>query len=149
VLFCTARFARSDFLMIFGDTEQNASRTLGIASIVAFFASLVNLRVDWKAKSARHRDAVAKLTSSIAVFRQSRKTNGQWPQDQQLELNRAYWDATKSIVEISERQFLSLKARHLRKVELSKHLDTTPACPLWLLRVRLLWRSIVRALGKT
>jgi hypothetical protein len=48
--------------------------------------------------------------------------------------------ALASLRPIPDEQFTILKARHMRKVELSKLLDHYPAAPLMLLRMKLLVR---------
>ena len=97
----------------------------------------------------RHKDAVQKLSGVLALFRKSRKEDGTWLQEQADELNRAYWEAVNNVVEIPPNQFVRLKAKHLKKVEISKMSSAIPGCPIFLLRFILFCRCINKALEKS
>ena len=142
VIFCTTRFVGDDFFVKIGVAANTGKFAVGVAATLAFFASIVTLRVDWKGKSARHGEAVQKLTNLTSLFRKLRLQDGTWPPDKRDELHRAYWEAMGGIVQVPAAQFLNLKARHLRKVETSKMLDSAPACPIFVLRLILLKRSL-------
>lgn len=145
VIFCATTFARDDVFTQVGLLPKNVQYVLGIASITAFFASLFALRVDWKGKSIRHKDAVQKLSQVLALFRRLRMEDGTWPKDRAAELNQTYWEAMNNVIEIPPNQFNTLKARHLRKVEISKMSSSVPGCPVFLLRLILFCRSINKA----
>jgi len=149
VIFCATTFARDDIFRYLALTPRDVRYILGIASIFAFFASLVALRSDWKGKSACHKDAGQKLGNVLSLFRECRQEDGSWPQDRMADLHRAYWEAMNNIVEVPDRLFVTLKSRHLRKVELSKMSDLNPGCPVFVLRVVLFLRSITRSFRKT
>jgi hypothetical protein len=148
VIFCATTFARDDVFTQFGFSPQNVRYVLGVASIAAFFASLTALRVDWKGKSARHRDATQKLTSVLALFRETRQEDGTWPQDRGAELHQAYWEAMNNVIEVPTSSFVGLKSRYLRNVEVSKMLDSMPGCPVFMLKLILFCRSISKTLKK-
>ena len=149
VIFCAATFARDDAFAKVGLSPENVRYILSIASISAFFTSLIALRVDWKRKSALHKDAAQKLTNVLALFRELREEDGKWPHDRGAELHRAYWNVMNNIIEVPAGKFLRLKARHLRKVEVSKMLDSVPWYPVFLLRFILLCRYMKKAWSKT
>ena len=149
VVFCATTFARDDLFIQLGLSPNNIRYLLGTASVIAFFASLVTLRADWKGKAACHREAVQKLGTLHSKFREFRQSDGSWPQDQMPGLHHAYWEAMNNTVEIPDRLFVHLKTRHLRKVEISRMSDSAPGCPLFLLRLILLKRSISTAFRKT
>jgi len=142
VVFCATTFAREDFFLQFGLTTQRSQFVLGIASIVAFFASLVSLRIDWKGRSASHQHAVQKITNALALFRKLRREDDTWPEEHKEQLHKSYWDTSNDIVPIPEALFVKLKARHLRKVAVSKMLDSHPGSPVILLRWIVLFRSL-------
>jgi hypothetical protein len=148
VIFCATTFAWSGTFIALGLSLSKVRLVLGIASVAAFLGSLVSLRVDWKKKSTRHEDAVAKLTRVLATFRMHRLDDGGWPEDKRLELHRNYWEAADNIVAIPEKKFSRLKAKHLRKVEVSKMLDEIPGCPVTILYLIVLFRSGARAWKK-
>jgi hypothetical protein len=148
VVFCATTFARDDLFIQLGMSPNNIRYLLGIASVIAFFASLVTLRADWKGKAACHREAFQKLGTVHSKFREFRQSDGLWPQDHMPELHHAYWEAMNNTVEIPDRLFVRLKNRHLKKVEISRISNSAPGCPLFLLRLILLKRSISRAFSK-
>jgi len=148
VTFCATTFARDEAFTKVGLSSQNVRYVLGIASVSAFFASLVALRVDWKGKSALHRDAVQRLTTVLALFRELHRDDGTWPQDRGAELHQAYWRAMNHIVEVPTGAFVGLKARHLRKVKVSKMLDSMPGCPVFVLRFIVLCRYMKKSWDK-
>lgn len=145
VVFCATTFARDDLFIQLGLTPSKIRYLLGAASALAFLASLVTLRTDWKGKAAGHREAVQKLARILSLFRECKQDDGAWPKDRTEDLHKAYWEVMNNIVEIPDRLFVSLKARHLRKMEISKMSDTAPGCPLFVLRLILLKRSMSNA----
>lgn len=148
VVFCATTFARDDLFTKLGLSTKDVRHILGIASIAAFFSSLVALRVDWKGKSAQHRGAVQKLTLALKLFRKLRKSEGRWPENKGNELGEAYWEANSNIIEVPSRKFVRLKAKYLRKVEISKMLHSMPGYPLFVLRCILIYRHIIKSRGK-
>ncbi len=148
VVFCATTFARDDVFSYLGLSPKNVHYILGLASIVAFFASLVALRADWKGKVACHRDAGQKLGNVLSICRECRQPDGSWPQDRMADLHRAYWDAMRNIIEVPDNLFVTLKTRHLRKVELSKMSDSNPGCPVFVFRLILFFRGVTRSFRK-
>ena len=148
VVFCATTFARDEVFSFFGLSPENVRFILGVASILAFFASLVILRVGWKGKAALHKEAEQKLTSALQLFRELRSEDKTWPQDRSSDLHCAYWEAMKNTIDIPERKFVGLKSRHLRKVQISKMLDDLSGCPVFVIRLILLFRSIKKALKR-
>lgn len=148
VIFCASAFASDEALSHFGSTPAHVRYVIRIASVVAFAMSVLSLRADWKGKSMQHRDAAAKMSRAIARFRQLRQPDGNWLPDCAPDLERAYWEAMDNSVPIPEADFVKLKARHLRKVALSKMLDTNVGCPLIVLRVRLWWSALRHIAGR-
>lgn len=148
VIFCATTFARDDLFAQIGLSPEKIHFVLGVASIAAFFASLVALRIDWKGRSAQHRDAVQRLTNVLALFREFRRDDGTWPEDRRGELHRAYWETINNVTEVPASSFVGLKARYLRKIEVSKMLDSAPGCPVFLLRLVLVCRSIRKTCRK-
>jgi hypothetical protein len=110
---------------------------IGCLSLVAFLFSLINFRVDWKAKSELHKRAAEvysqmKLDSKkmLAVFDQSSESNIR-------ELLTRYSDLGSACIAIPENKFLTLKQKHKMKVLISRYLDRNPAYPLFILKIRL------------
>lgn len=148
VVFCATTFVDSSVLASIGLAANRLRIILGIASTLAFFASLVALRVDWKGRSVRHAETVKDMSRALALFRDLREDDGTWPSRRRAELQRAYWDAMNNNEQVPASQFLSLKARHLRKITISKWLDKNPGCPVLVMKAILMCRSIRKAWGK-
>jgi hypothetical protein len=148
VVFCATTFASDDVFSLIGLSPENVRFILGVTSLLAFFASLIILRVGWKGKAALHQEAEQKLTSALQLFRELRSEDNTWPQDRSSDLHRAYWEAMKNTIDIPEGKFVGLKSRHLRKVQISKMLDDISGCPVFVIRLILLFRSIKKALKR-
>jgi hypothetical protein len=148
VVFAVTTFASAEVLDEIGVNHINGRLVLGIASVAAFFGSLVDLRVDWKGKSAIHREAVKDLTDLVGRFRAARRPEDTWDHSQLDNLLGRYWEVANAIAPIPDADFLPLKSRHLRKIALSKMLDEAPGAPIWLLRVRIVLSSIRKALAR-
>jgi len=85
VVFCATTFSADELLARLGLPPETVRDVLRIASVVAFLAALVSLRVDWKAKSSRHGDAAERLTKLLGLFRNRRNDDGAWPEDVRAE----------------------------------------------------------------
>ena len=147
VVFCATTFACDYISKRLGVSEELTTDVLGVASITAFFAALAALVLDWKGKAARHSEAVKALTNALVFFRNAR-TEDDWPEAQVSALSQAYWNAASNVVPIPDGRFTALKARHLRKVEVSRTSDSMPGCPLFLIRFRVFFRSVFKLMCK-
>jgi hypothetical protein len=146
-MFCAFTFADSDLLIKLGISAYWFRVALGLASILAFLASLVGLRVDWKGRAANHREAALRLSAILAEFRNYRLADGTWAQSKIDDLRSSYWEVMNNIATIPEKHFLKLKAIHIRKMEISRMLDRSPGCPIVFLRLVLFIKS-VRCISK-
>jgi hypothetical protein len=144
VVFCATTFASESFFAQLGLTIASAHLVLGIASILAFGASVVALSVDWKGRAARHADARKALAHVLGLFRQYRGEDGTWIEERREELHRCYTEAMANVVAVPEADFVKLKIRHERKVMLSRLASAAPGCPYWILRTVVLFRSVRR-----
>jgi len=149
VVFCASAFASDTVLSRFGRPPEEIRYLLRFFSVLAFMLSILSLRVDWKGKSAAHRDAATKMSRAIASFRKYRGADGTWPPESSAELDAIYWEAMHNSAPVPDALFVKLKARHLRKIELSRMLDSNPGCPILLLRLILLCRSLKRSSERT
>lgn len=147
VVFCASAFAGSDTLSRFGPTPEQVRYLLRVSSILAFMLSLVSLRADWKGKSARHSGAAEKMSRAVASFRKFQGSDETWQPECAAELDAVYWEAMNNSVPIPESAFVKLKARHLRKVEISKMLASNPGCPVFVVRL-ILFCSALRHISR-
>jgi len=145
LVLCAATFVGEDILLGVGVTPQTSKYVLGGASVVVLFASLVELRAGWKAKADRHHKAADELTEVLAAFRAARQEDDSWPATSAENLRSLYWNAMRRVEPIPSRLFNKLKARHLRKVQVSKALDACPGCPLFVLWVRVLVAGLLES----
>jgi len=146
IIFCATTFAPSDLYTFLGIEPDSGRIILGIASVVAFMAAIISLRVDWKARSNKHRDAAKKLSDNLKLFRENKNENDGWEKESMAKLNQSYWEAMRNIEEIPDKFFNPLKAKHLRKVEISKLSSSLNGCPIFILKIIVLWRAIKKAL---
>ncbi len=141
VIFCATTFACEYISQRLGVPDQIVSDILGISSIIAFLAVLVGMVLNWKGKATLHGESAKTLTNALALFRETR-IDDSWPTEKALVLSQTYWDASQSTVPIPDKRFTALKARYLRKVEVSKTASCCPGCPLFLIRILVFCRSI-------
>jgi hypothetical protein len=113
---------------------------LGLLSVVAFFLSIVQIRVNWKGKEDAHARACAAYSS---LKRECANLLSQVAIDK-LEYGRIldkYESAGTLSIPIPEAEFNKLKSKHKIKVEISRHLDNHPAASPTLLKFKLWWRD--------
>jgi len=125
--------------------------TLGFSSAALFFLALVKLRVDWKARAIEHQRACEKLARLKADYRLIATATATGTPIVPSETTRVLQAADRVLEElrpIPDSAFASLKARHNRKVEVSRILDRYPAAPVLLLRTMLWWRHTVGVLKR-
>ena len=145
LVLCGAVFTGDDLLRGIGLTQSITRGVMGGASFLVFFATLIGLRVSWKGKAERHRHAADRLTEGLARFRESRSEDSTWQEDRTADLNQLYWSIMRNVTPIPSNQFNQLKARHLRKVRISKMLDASPGCPVCFVRLVVLWEGLAAA----
>ncbi len=151
VIFAVTTFAKDDLFVRIGLKAGGIRFILEMASVFAFLAAVISLRIDWKGRSAAHREAVRMLTDTISRYREKASANNRWQIGSKPILVNTYWKTMDSIPPIPDQKFVSLKGAHVRKVQLSTMLDKTPGCPIFILRIILMFNSIfdaIRNLGK-
>ena len=145
-LSCSVLLAATTFLDpkvfdIIGVPGQRAWLTRGVAALVLFAMTVVGLRIRWKERSGTHRVAASALGELKLAGRSIDPASTPDKADAWLQEARRL---LKSIPEIPDRLFLCLKARHLRKIEVSKMLSRRPGAWLPALRVAVWWRATFR-----
>lgn len=145
-IFCATAFASDDIFNWLGFSPIGARNTLRITSIAAFITAVVSLRVDWRGKAVRHSDAHRKLSTVLSYFRESCIGDNSWDENNKASLNSSYWNTMDDIVQIPEKQFVKLKAKHLRKMEISRMLDKHPNCPVSIISLSISVQALIRYL---
>lgn len=120
---------------------------LALLSGLVFFLSIVELVLDWRGRAWSHEDAANRLGKLKGEFRRADVSEDIVQMDG-IDLDLEYDQATAAIVEIPNSVFNRLKAKHRRKIEISKLLDESPGAPLLLLRWRV-FREGVKKPGRS
>jgi len=129
-VFCSTTFAHDGLYRWLGFEPSSAKYFGGVASVVSFGVALILLVLDFKGKAALHGAALERWTRVLTEFRQVQPNEGQeWPTEHRTRLHCAYWTGGEESVNIPNAKFISLKGRHLRKVEISKLKSRYPGCP--------------------
>jgi hypothetical protein len=124
----------------FGGLDLKLQSMLAVLTAAIFFLTLAEMIFRWHQKAWSHEYAVHRLAELKATMR-SVTVTGELV-NAGSDLQGAYERAMASVPEIPERQFLTLKARHHRKVALSKLIDQHKGAPLIYLRLLTLVQGI-------
>lgn len=116
---------------------------LGLLSIVAFFLSIVQIRVDWKGKEYAHARACEEYSS---LKRETINLLAQENFDEAVykRILDRYELAGALSISIPQAEFNSLKRMHRIKAEISQNLDDKPGASPTLLKVRMWCRDNLR-----
>jgi hypothetical protein len=125
-------FAETRVISYLGLPIPASRDLLAFLGVALFAVSVVSLRVDWKEASANHARAAESLGRLKAELRDARDV-----EDVRLRTSQVLSD----LEPIPDRLFLSLKAKHLRKVEVSKALSRRPGIPLLLAWAEVIMRA--------
>jgi hypothetical protein len=117
--------------------DLGSTEWLAALSGVIFFLSIAELVLDWRGRAWAHGDAADRLGRLKGEFRRAKVSEHSVETDG-VDLNFEYDQTTAAIVEIPNSVFNRLKAKHRRKIEISKLLDESPGAPILLLRWRIL-----------
>lgn len=146
-LLLSLSFADQRFLHWIGMYPEIALQNGRIFAVVIFIVSLFNLRVNWKEKVAKHsraRDELIRLKGETRKIKLSKENSSEL-----FEEYRQLCNLTMGgLCPIPEKQFNKLKAKHIRKVELSKMISSYPGCPIWGLRIGLFFKGFYNACRK-
>jgi hypothetical protein len=114
---------------------------LGVLTTIIFFLTLVDLVVGWRQKAWAHEEAAKRLSELKVRFR-SVGRSGDVVETGDVDLFAEYHQTMAAVPPISERQFLPVKAAHVRKVAVSKLISSHPGAPLYYLRLLAMIRGI-------
>jgi hypothetical protein len=113
----------------------------GALSLIVFFLSIVQFKSDWKEIAEAHAKSFEEYAKVKSDCRALRKT-GRQITGPDCERVRARYDLAQELgTPIPEAEFLGGKAHHLRKVFISRYLDTHPGASIWVVRAKLLLRD--------
>lgn len=132
----------SDWAII-GIEPQIGRWILAITGCTVFFLSLAEMLVKWTESYEAHRTATVRLADLKARLREHLYQT-EIPERTAKRLAQDCDNMMSELVPIPECEFLRLKARHVRKVAISRALDVRPGAPLWLLHLELKFAALRR-----
>jgi hypothetical protein len=145
VVLAAATFLRPTDLQAWSVSENTLRLVIGSTAGLVFFASLAELTLRWRERSQTYHEAAARVARVKADAREA-LASGEELSDQSFKnLTSRISAGMSGLPGIPDRQFVSLKAYHLRKVRLSQMCDSAVGCPLWLLRARLVLSGLTAA----
>jgi len=122
-------FLSGDLTVHLAGTAMRLPTILGILTATIFFLTLVETIVGWGRRAWSHERAVHVLAELKATMRGATR-DGDVVSTGHVDLSALYERTMASLPEIPESQFLVLKARHHRKVLVSKLIDRHKGAPL-------------------
>jgi hypothetical protein len=124
VLATAFAFASGDARVVTFGVSAQRSTWLGWFAVLTFAVTLFELVVGWRGSMQRYSDAVRQLAALKTEYRTPPEAGGEIAErDRRSQRYQAVMD---SVPDLPERQFVRLKAMHLRKVELSRILSDHP-----------------------
>ena len=125
------------------ETKNQSINAIGWFSILTFSGSLLSLSVNWKERSESYLAASNELSGLLNECREILESESK---NQNTDLvdafNRKYIQLNGMLPKIPEKSFNCLKARHYKKVELSKFIGSNKGKPYWLIRINFFIKSI-------
>jgi len=130
-------FTSDDVLASLGVQATWAKNGLALASVMALVLSIVELRVDWSGRSSLHDEAVERLAALKLSYRAAFEKMKTGDFADAARLRDEYTQTMTALTPIPEKSFTVLCARHRYKRLLNQRSCDNPACPVWILRVKL------------
>lgn len=141
VILCACTFLPDDALAVIGLSPFGTKIVLGVFSGLILFLSIAELKVDWKERSRVYGDAAEEVARLKAKYRDMRNSERRQTPEVIHELANQYDSTMARLPRVPDSQFSKLKALHLKKIKLSQMMDSKPGCPLWILRLKLMWEG--------
>jgi len=148
ILLVASTFLDPQVLSFFSTSPEKARIFIGTCSILVLFLSVVTLIVDWKGRAIQHREAFNTLIPLKSEWRDILSNYDNHDERTRADFGKRSALILGTLIPIPDAQFNRLKARHLRKVELSKLISANAGSSVILLRFRLWLGSSRKALTK-
>jgi hypothetical protein len=145
ILLVALTFVDTEVRKYFSISTETAKIAIGIFSIFIFFLSAVSLVVNWKGKATEHDNAFRALIPLKSEWREILTADEYYDERQSLEFSRKPALIMGTLIPIPDAKFNRLKARHQRKVVLSKLVSAHPGSSVVLLRLCLSYRTNKKA----
>jgi hypothetical protein len=113
---------------------------LGILTTVIFFLTLIELITGWRRKAWEHEGAAGRLAGLKMKMRSATIIEKEVEAD--VDLRSLYEEVMAAVAPIPDRKFVAMKAKHHRKVAISKLIDTHVGAPVMYLRLLAVFRGL-------
>lgn len=135
ILLAAFSFVDPKILSIFFTSDIHARLALGTASLAIFFLSSLGLFLGWTRRAVEHESTSTELFEAKQILRELVRRSA--PTQEQIDtIKRRYELINTKAPKLKDNQFLAAKAKHLRKVRLSKTLDKKPHASIKCLRIK-------------
>jgi len=138
-------FVDASVLSYLSISNEGARILIGVCSILLFVLSIVSLIVNWKGKATEHKNAFTALIPLKSEWREILSADNLFDERAALEFSRKSALIVGTLIPIPDARFNRLKARHYRKVMLSKLISAHPGSSVILLRLFLFYRTNKKA----
>jgi len=136
-------FLAGDQRFTFVSVTARVQIWVGMLAGLVFFLTLLDQKTDWRQKARAHGEAARRLGELKGRFRSA--TLDTQTVHSELDLNAEYEQTMAALLAIPNSQFLGLKAKHHRKIAISRLIDRHPGAPLPYLRLLAMLRGMPTA----
>jgi ABC-type multidrug transport system fused ATPase/permease subunit len=124
------------YLSFIGLDEKNIKNIIAIISFFIFLLSVIFMLTEWSKKSEQHLQSINQLSRLLNKLRAIQKIDDTSVLSHKSELfEELYNQIFETIPKIADNKFNSLKARHYKKVELSKFIDKHKGKPFFVIKI--------------
>jgi hypothetical protein len=134
-------FSTQEVKNFLNPTAISSDILIGLISIALFFLSLIQMKVDWKERSAKHSAAVHAYFRIKSELTELLLEPTAILPEQYRHMKEQYSTIGEYNVKIPDDKFISLKRHHRLKVHLSRYLDKHPAAIPTFISIRLIFRD--------
>lgn len=141
IVLLSVAFLDPEILSYFHIKPNTARIVIGLSSILIFFMSVLSLIVDWKGKSVQHKDGFATLVKLKTEWRDIIANFEEIDKRDLREFTNRSSLIVSQLSPIPDSCFNKLKSKHFKKIELSKLISEHPGSTVFLLKLKVLFKS--------
>ena len=135
ILLAATVFVDPAILSLFFANDMSSRLALGVVSLTIFFLSSLSLFLGWTRKAVEHESTTTELFEIKQMIREE-LAREKFDDDRATLIKKRYDLVNTKAPKLNDKQFLKAKAKHLKKVRLSKMLDRKPHASVICLRFR-------------
>ena len=125
-----------DYLSFTGFSVDRIKNIIAFTSFLIFLLSVIFILVEWSKKSEQHLQSINQLSRLLNELRSLLKIEDSAILKNKSELfDKLYNQVNETIPKIPDRKFNYLKARHYKKLEISKFIDKHKGKPYLVIRI--------------